>query len=88
MKVKVLEAMACGVPVVTTPVGAEGIAPTDGVVVCESDEEIVERAVGLLSDRDERIARGAAARAAFFERHTPRIAVEPLLSLYERLRTA
>ena len=35
MKVKVLEAMASGVPVVTTPPGAEGIEPTDGVFVLE-----------------------------------------------------
>ena len=35
MKVKVLESMASGLPVVTTPCGAEGLRPGDGVVVSD-----------------------------------------------------
>ena len=50
MKVKVLEAMASGVPVVTTPAGAEGIEPSDGVVVLEQPAELAAAAVELLND--------------------------------------
>ena len=44
-KVKVLEAMASGVPVVTTSVGAEGIEPNDGVVVADDPEGLVRAAI-------------------------------------------
>lgn len=84
-KVKVLEAMAMGVPVVTTSHGAEGIAPTDGVLVADDDATLVEYAVALLDDPEERRRRGAAAREAFVSRHTPAPATAPLLALLERV---
>lgn len=82
MKVKVLEALACGVPVVTTPAGAEGVAPTDGVVVCTGDDELADAAARLLSDKSERRERGLAARRAFEERYTPLAATTPIVDLY------
>src|SRR5262249_48912110 len=54
MKVKVLEALACGVPVVTTRAGAEGIVANDGVVVAEDDDEIASATIAILNDPDER----------------------------------
>ena len=57
MKVKVLEALACGVPVVTTPAGAEGIAESDGVAVHTDPAELAASAAELLRDE------GAEARA-------------------------
>jgi glycosyltransferase involved in cell wall biosynthesis len=88
MKVKVLEAMACGVPVVTTTPGAEGIEAGDGVVVADSDEDLAAAAASLLTDAGERKDRGAAARAAFDRRHTPRPATAPLVELYRRMAGA
>jgi glycosyltransferase involved in cell wall biosynthesis len=85
MKVKTLEAMASGVPVVTTPAGAEGIEPSDGVVVHERPEELAAAAVELLSDEQARRERGAAARADFVRRYSPRPATEPLVELYRRM---
>ena len=49
MKVKVLESIACGLPVVTTPLGAEGIA-VDGVTIRTDDRSLAAAAVELLSD--------------------------------------
>jgi glycosyltransferase involved in cell wall biosynthesis len=85
MKVKVLEALASGVPVVTTPAGAEGIAPTDGVVVCTSDGQLADAAAQLLEDAEERRHRGAEARRAFTERYSPRPATLPVVELYRRM---
>ena len=85
MKVKVLEAMASGVPVVTTPAGAEGIEPTDGVVVLERPDALAAAAVELLSDEQARRERGTAARADFTRRYAPRPATEPLVELYRRM---
>ncbi|HSC50566.1 MAG TPA: glycosyltransferase [Gaiellaceae bacterium] len=86
MKVKTLEAMASGVPVVTTAAGAEGIEPSDGVVVRERPEELAAEAAELLADSQARRERGAAARADFERLYAPGPATEPLVELYRRMR--
>lgn len=88
MKVKVLEAMASGVPVVTTPPGAEGIAPNDGVVVTTTAAEFTRAAAQILRDGGERAERGRAGLERFLECYTPPIATEPLIELYETLAGA
>jgi len=88
MKVKVLEALATGVPVVTTRFGAEGIEACAGVIVAEDDEALVAAAVTLLEDGDRRRAAGDAARELFLRRYAPEPAAEPLIRLYERMTRA
>ncbi|HEX2045487.1 MAG TPA: glycosyltransferase family 4 protein [Gaiellaceae bacterium] len=85
MKVKVLEAIASGVPVVTTPAGAEGIDAGDGVVVAASDDELAAAAARILADPGERRQRGDAAREAFLRRYAPGPATLPLVELYRRM---
>jgi glycosyltransferase involved in cell wall biosynthesis len=85
MKVKTLEALASGVPVVTTAAGAEGIAPGDGVVVSEDPAELARAATELLQDEAARRQRGAAAAATFAEHYAPAPATRPLVELYARL---
>ena len=85
MKVKVLEALASGVPVVTTPAGAEGIAPSSGVIVETEPERLAAAAAELLIDKRARRERGAAARADFERLYAPGPATEPLVELYRRM---
>jgi glycosyltransferase involved in cell wall biosynthesis len=85
MKVKVLEAMASGVPVVTTRAGAEGIEPNDGVVVEDDHAALAAAAASILRDWHERRERGAAGRRAFLSHHTPEAATKPLIDLYRRM---
>ena len=73
-KVKVLEALASGLPVVTNAIGTEGVADNDGVVVEEEDEALARAAVSILRDPEERRQRGAAGLEAFKEGHTPQAA--------------
>src|SRR5207248_3385662 len=82
MKVKVLEAIAFGVPVVTNAEGAEGLPVVDGVHagVAEDDEGLVERTVALLQDETQRRRQAEAARRMFEDICNPR----RLLGLVER----
>jgi polysaccharide biosynthesis protein PslH len=52
MKVKVLEAMALGTPVVTTAEGVEGLPAVDGVHACisEDDKSLIENVVALFEE--------------------------------------
>ena len=51
IKFKVLLALALGLPVVTTNVGAEGIDESGNIIdLAESDEEIAESIMKLLTD--------------------------------------
>jgi glycosyltransferase involved in cell wall biosynthesis len=65
MRVKILDAMARGVPVVATPVGAEGIAAAHGthLLLGETPSAFTEHVVRVLGDRPlaERLARAARA---------------------------
>jgi len=64
-RLKILEAAACGVPVVSTRVGAEGLAFEAGVEIRLHDEpdRFAEAVVGLLADREAARRQAAAARA-------------------------
>lgn len=55
-KLKVMEAMAAGLPVVTTPLGVEGLGIPElslersGVAVCHSEGEMVDAVIGAMKD--------------------------------------
>ncbi|HEX5147114.1 MAG TPA: glycosyltransferase [Conexibacter sp.] len=84
-KIKVLEALALGVPVVTTPDGAEGIGGSGGLVV-ETEDAVLARATAeLLGDAAARAAAGEAAHATFAEHHAPAPAALPVIELYEQM---
>lgn len=84
MKVKVLEALATGLPVVTTEAGAEGVDGNAGIVVENDDEGLAAAAAAILTDEAERRERGALARAAFLQRYSPNPATEPIVDAYRR----
>jgi glycosyltransferase involved in cell wall biosynthesis len=88
MKVKVLESLACGVPVLTTAFGAEGIPPSPAVDVSEGDDELAHAAADLLRDAETRRQRGAEAMALFHSHFAPKPATAPLLDLYQRMSSA
>lgn len=63
VRVKLLEAFASGIPVVSTRIGAEGLAAKDGEICALADEptEFAQKVITLLSDQAE--ASGLAQRA-------------------------
>jgi len=64
VRVKILEAMALGVPVVSTPLGASGIGAADGaeILLAEGAGPFADACATLLTDRDRAIAVGRAGR--------------------------
>lgn len=83
VKTKLLEAMAAGVPVVTTAIGAEGIEAIPGVhfLVEEEPEAIARAVVRLLSSREMRASQAEAARAVVAERYDWPVVVKRLYEL-------
>lgn len=54
-KFKILESMAAGLPVVTTPKGVEGLgADTNGIRVGETEDELITYTLELLQDKNKR----------------------------------
>ena len=87
MKVKVLEAFAYGVPVVTTPSGIEGLDVEDGVHagVHETDQALIERAVELLRDPVRQEAQRRAARHLLETKYTVAAVMERLEHVYAKV---
>ena len=87
MKVKVLEALAYGVPVVTNEEGAEGIMgdASGAVVRAESDAEFADEAAALLANDDRRIQLGRAGRRYVTRVHGPAPTIDRLMDAYQRM---
>lgn len=87
MKVKVMEAMAYGVPVVTTWEGVEGIDCLNGrdCWVAEGDEELAEKACRLLVSPEDRQEMRHAARRLIEEKYSPRPVIDKMVSVYRQL---
>jgi len=87
IKIKVLEAMACGRPVVTTSIGAEGIAESDegALMIADDSEDFADAVVALLKDGARRIALGERARQLVERRFSWRRVLDDLDGIYAGL---
>jgi glycosyltransferase involved in cell wall biosynthesis len=87
MKVKVMESMAYGVPVVTTWEGVEGIDYENSrqCWVGGSDEELAAKVCRLLENSAERQQMRDAARLLIEERYSPRPVVDKMMAVYEQV---
>ncbi len=70
-RLKILEAMAAGVAVVSTTLGAEGLEVRDGenILIADGDGELCETIAAVAGDRERRKKLGEAGRALVFERY-------------------
>jgi polysaccharide biosynthesis protein PslH len=90
MKVKVMEAMAYGVPVVTTWEGVEGIEYQNGreCWVAESDQDLAGKVCRLLASSAERLQMRDAARRLIEEVYSPGPVVDKMIEVYRQLIAA
>jgi glycosyltransferase involved in cell wall biosynthesis len=72
-RIKILESLAYGVPVVATPLAIDGLDLKDGVevAVAADGEGLAAQVAALLRDRSEAVRMGAAARELWARRHGP-----------------
>jgi len=87
MKVKVMESMAYGVPVVTTREGVEGIEYQNGrdCWVADADAELAVKVCCLLQNSREWQQMRDAARALVAEHYSPRPVVDKIISVYRQM---
>jgi glycosyltransferase involved in cell wall biosynthesis len=90
MKVKVMESMAYGVPVVTTWEGVEGIDYQNGreCWVAETDEEVASKVCRLLTNSAEWHQMRDAARVLIEQRYSRRPVVDKIISIYQQMIAA
>lgn len=82
---KILESMASGVPVITTTLGAEGIAGKNELIIADNTDDIINSLENLLLDKDlyEKIANNA--RRAIEEKYDWEKIAKKLDSVYRKV---
>jgi len=87
VRVKLLEAFAAGIPVVSTALGAEGLAAEDGrfCALADSPEAFAARVIELFADPAEAAAMAARARAEVEANWAMDVLTRNLVDGYRRL---
>lgn len=85
MRVKLLEAFAAGIPVVSTRIGAEGLAERDGEIcaLADSPEEFAQRILDLFADPAQAAALAERAREHVVATRDMGVLTQKLLESYE-----
>lgn len=84
-RIKILEAMAWGVPVVSSRIGYEGLDVEDVVVTAESPQDFAVACTDLYDDEQARRALSRTARGRYLEYYTPLAAAEAIAVVIEAL---
>lgn len=85
-KMKVLDAVVAGLPVVTTPAGAEGLTLAEGAVTVAGLEDFAAALASVLADPARRAAMAASGRASALEHHQPASAARVRVEIMRRNR--
>lgn len=83
-RIKILEAMAGGLPVVTTSLGIEGIEAKEEVIVADEPEDFANEVVKLLGDKKRRQELGKAGKALVEKQYDWKKIAEKLDKIYEK----
>jgi sugar transferase (PEP-CTERM/EpsH1 system associated) len=88
-RLKILEAMAAGVPVVSTTLGAEGldVLPGENILIADTNEQLVEAIDGVVEDEERRNRLGAAGRALVSSRYDWAMVGNLICEVYQKLLT-
>ncbi len=86
-RLKLLEALACGLPIVSTTLGAEGLEVNSGqhLLLAQSAEEFAQDVLHLLTDRELAAKLGANARELAVKRYDWEVLLPRLAAAYDAL---
>jgi glycosyltransferase involved in cell wall biosynthesis len=86
-RIKIIEYLAMGKPVVTTPIGCEGLAVENGrnILIAEDPEEQTRQIRQILEDRHLAMSLGREGRRLAEEKYDWRVHVPSLRSVYESI---
>jgi polysaccharide biosynthesis protein PslH len=87
MRVKIIEGMAMARAVISTPIGAEGIAVTDGkdILLARNVEEFVEHMVAVIDAPERARSLGQAAQDLIGTRYAEGAIARDLIAFYDRI---
>lgn len=87
LKMKIPHVLSCGVPVITTTVGAEGIEiyESDGMWIENDILKIISLAINLLKDKNSLIQKGILGKEKVNELFSSKVINEKLVSIYDEL---
>jgi len=87
IKIKILEAMAYGIPIVTTPIGVEGIVDQsdDALFISSPDSSFADSVLQALNDPEETARRAKKARKVIEQRFGWSAIADELTKLYETM---
>ena len=87
LKMKIPHALSCGVPVITTTVGAEGIElnESEGLWVENDTLKIISLAINLLKDKNSLIQKGILGKEKVNELFSSKVINKKIVSIYDEL---
>jgi glycosyltransferase involved in cell wall biosynthesis len=88
IRIKIIEGMACGKPIISTSVGAEGIHCTPGrnIFIADSPDEFVRSISAFIEDKELCDSVGRNARDLVLTEYNRDLIISKLLGFYEKVR--
>jgi len=87
IRIKIIEGMACGVPIISTSIGAEGIEITSGkdIFIADSKNDFLESISECINNKQLTKSVGEKAKQTIFKNHDNQQIIDNLLRFYKKL---
>ena len=88
VRVKILEAMAIGVPVISTTIGCEGldVRNDEHLLIADTPEAFARACAKVLQDKELALRLTRSARQLIFDRYDAKVALRTLDAIYEQVQ--
>jgi glycosyltransferase involved in cell wall biosynthesis len=84
MRIKIIEAMLYGKTIVSTSIGAEGIADENSIIRCDNATIFAEACINMLANKNKQIELGDKAKQVASKKYTALNVTRNLLSFYNQ----